>query len=204
MTMTVDDYVSHVLAVMPRAVPRRAQIAAELRGHIAERLGSGQPLDSILRGLGNPGALAASYLAAIPLVSASLWRRAIAKLIDLSLVFVVVPPVIVAARMMHREMFPLFPFIVLFVIIGSVLAFCLHTVLGEWLTGQTLGKHLVGITVVRENGARISAGQAIVRQLPVLFQFYWIDVLFAFFTDKRQRAFELLSKTRVVAASVPE
>ena len=29
-------------------------------------------------------------------------------------------------------------------------------------------------------------------------QVYWIDVLFALFTDKNQRAFELLSKTRVV------
>ena len=86
--------------------------------------------------------------------------------------------------------------------LGSVLLFCLHTVIGEWLIGQTVGKHLVAIAVVRENGARIGAGQAIVRQLPVLFQFYWIDVLFALFTDKRQRAFELLSKTQVVLAPV--
>ena len=29
-------------------------------------------------------------------------------------------------------------------------------------------------------------------------QVYWIDVMFALFTDKSQRAFEMLSKTRVV------
>jgi hypothetical protein len=37
-----------------------------------------------------------------------------------------------------------------------------------------------------------------VRQLPMFLQMYWIDVLFALFTEKSQRAFELLSKTRVV------
>jgi hypothetical protein len=40
-------------------------------------------------------------------------------------------------------------------------------------------------------------GQAVVRQLPMFLQMYWIDVLFALFTDKQQRAFELLSRTRV-------
>ena len=39
-----------------------------------------------------------------------------------------------------------------------------------------------------------------VRQLPMFLQMYWIDVLFALFTEKCQRAFELLSKTRVVTA----
>lgn len=48
-------------------------------------------------------------------------------------------------------------------------------------------------------GARISIGQSIVRQLPVVFQMFWIDVLFALFTDRSQRASELLSKTRVVS-----
>jgi uncharacterized RDD family membrane protein YckC len=53
------------------------------------------------------------------------------------------------------------------------------------------------------SGARISVGQAIVRQLPMFLQVYWIDVLFALFTDKSQRAFEMLSKTRVVRALPP-
>jgi uncharacterized RDD family membrane protein YckC len=66
--------------------------------------------------------------------------------------------------------------------------------------GKTLGKHLMGLRVVRESGARISFGQSVVRQLPMLSQVWWIDVLFALFTDKHQRAFELLSKTRVVVA----
>jgi hypothetical protein len=39
-----------------------------------------------------------------------------------------------------------------------------------------------------------------VRQLPVFLQVFWIDVMFALFMEKRQRAFEMLSKTRVVRA----
>ena len=58
-----------------------------------------------------------------------------------------------------------------------------------------------GIRVVSETGARISLGQAIVRQLPMFLQVYWIDAMFALFTDKSQRAFEMLSKTRVVRAA---
>jgi hypothetical protein len=37
------------------------------------------------------------------------------------------------------------------------------------------------------------------RQLPFFGQFYFIDALFALFTERRQRAFELLTKTRAVA-----
>jgi hypothetical protein len=37
--------------------------------------------------------------------------------------------------------------------------------------------------------------------LPMFMQMYWVDVLFALFTEKSQRAFELLSKTRVVVAT---
>ena len=85
MTMTADEYINSVLDVMPRAMPRRTHIAAELRGHIAERVQSGQPLEAVLRGLGDPAALAASFLAAVPLVPAPLWRRGVAKLIDLGL-----------------------------------------------------------------------------------------------------------------------
>ncbi len=43
-----------------------------------------------------------------------------------------------------------------------------------------------------------------VRSLPSLFQVFMIDALFALFTDKHQRAFEMLSKTRVVRVTTRE
>ena len=44
---------------------------------------------------------------------------------------------------------------------------------------RTPGKKLMGLYVVRESGARISFGQAIVRQLPVFLNIFWIDALFS-------------------------
>ena len=65
--------------------------------------------------------------------------------------------------------------------------------------GKTVGKHLRRPARGAGSLARGSApGQAIVRNLPWLLEVFWIDALFALFTDKSQRAFELLSKTRVV------
>ena len=85
----------------------------------------------------------------------------------------------------------------LLVILSVSLLFLIYTVLAEWHWGQTLGKSL-GMRAVRESGARVSIGQAVVRHLPVILQVFWIDAFFALFTEKHQRAFEMLSKTRVV------
>jgi uncharacterized RDD family membrane protein YckC len=83
-------------------------------------------------------------------------------------------------------------------ILFGVVTYGVYAAATEYHFGWTLGKHLMNILVVRESGARISLGQAAVRQLPFFLQFFWIDALFALFTDRRQRAFELLSKTRVI------
>jgi uncharacterized RDD family membrane protein YckC len=83
--------------------------------------------------------------------------------------------------------------------LGSLLLVA-YTITAEYRTGQTIGKRLMHLRVVRESGARISFAQSIVRQLPAFFQVFWIDAMFALFTERHQRAFELLSKTRVVLA----
>ena len=44
-----DDYINRVLDHLPSGTPLRAQIAMELRGHIAERLESGQSVADALR-----------------------------------------------------------------------------------------------------------------------------------------------------------
>ena len=89
---------------------------------------------------------------------------------------------------------------VLVLILALTILAVIYPVIAEYRYGKTVGKHLMGLRVVRESGARISFGQSVVRQLPMLTQVWWIDMLFALFTDKHQRAFEILSKTRVVVA----
>jgi uncharacterized RDD family membrane protein YckC len=197
---TADEYISKVLDMMPRATPMRSQIATELRGHIVERVGHGQPLDDVLRHLGDPVMLAESYLAAVPLVSAPFWRRACAKVVDLLAVLACCVPVLWLASRTESGLF----FALVFGILASSLLFGVYTIVAEHWIGQTLGKRLFDIRVVRESGTRIGVGQAIVRQLPAFLQVFWIDVFFALFTDKSQRAFELLSKTRVVVTDPDE
>jgi uncharacterized RDD family membrane protein YckC len=196
---TADDYINRVLSLLPRATPMRAQIAVELRGHIEERVAHGQTVGEVLRQLGDPALLAESYLSAVPLEPAPFPARAGAKCVDLAIVVVTiaVPAATLAWFVLPRE-WSWFA-IAAAALLGS-LGFCVYTVVGEYWTGQTIGKRIAGLQVVRESGAPIGFGQSVVRLLPVALQIFWIDAMFALFTDKRQRAFEMLSKTRVVRA----
>lgn len=199
MTITADDFVNRVLSKMPTATPRREQIAMELRGHISERVNAGEPLEEVLEHLGDPVALAESYLSAVPLIAGDCWSRATARLIDFGLPVVLLAPVACLIWFATPlDWVPVLLFVSFFVG-GATIA--IYPMVAEAKYGKTLGKHLRGLRVVTESGMRISTGQAVVRNLPWLLEVWWIDVLFALFTDKSQRAFELLSKTRVVRST---
>lgn len=195
--MTGDRYVQSVIDQLPEGLPLRDHVATELRSHIAERLDRGQPLDAVLQQLGDPLTLAESYLSAVPFESAPLLPRFAAKAIDAA-------AVAGAAAAVGALFLPVLPpearpFLLAACLVGASIGFLVYTIISEYLYGQTLGKRLMGIRVVRESGARISLGQSLVRQIPLLGQFFLIDALFAVFTDRRQRAFELLTKTRAVS-----
>jgi uncharacterized RDD family membrane protein YckC len=200
---TADDYVNRVLDRMPRELPRRAQIGAELRSHIAERVAAGYPLEDVLRQLGDPVALADSYLAEEPLVAAPFGRRLAAKLVDVMLFFAGFALILGSTYAIARSadvveiMWLLFmPGIIVFSFV-----FPIYMIGSEYRCGYTPGKRIFDLRVVRESGGRIGLGQSVVRQLPFLFQVFSIDALFVLFTERRQRAFELLSKTRVIDAA---
>lgn len=196
MTLTMQQYIQEVVGRMPATVATRLQIDRELATHINERLEHGEPLDQVLRQLGDPATLAKSYLAEVPLIPASFGVRAVAKVVDvIALAWIVAPIAVVVGFLVHS------PFIALMVeVMATSLLFCFYTAILEWRYGMTIGKWLLGVRVTDESGARISGGQSVVRQLPLALEIFWIDVLFALFTERHQRAFELLSKTRVVKA----
>lgn len=195
---TEESYIDQVMARLPRVGALKSQVAMELRSHIAERVEHGQTVDDALRQLGDPVTLAESYLAAVPLVPATFLRRGVARILDFLAVVCVCAPIV---WLLSRTA----PF---FVVIGAIVilisAGCLYPLIAEYVWGETVGKHLMGLRVVRESGGRISFGQSVVRQLPMFLQVFWIDVMFALFTEKHQRAFEVLSKTRVVVATEEE
>jgi len=190
-----QQYIDRVIAQLPQEATLRAQVAMELQSHIAERLERGDSVEAALQQLGDPVVLAESYLAAVPLIPVSFGRRAAAKLLDLVVFVAVSAPIVLLVS--YR-----FQFVFGMLVAGFLLAVsAFYPLLAEYHYGKTLGKHWLGLRVVRESGARISFGQSVVRQLPLALEIFWIDVLFALFTDKHQRAFELLSKTRVVVAT---
>jgi uncharacterized RDD family membrane protein YckC len=197
--MTIQGYLAQLADAMPKMMPERERIVADVRAHIEEDMQRGEALDAVLARFGDPANLAASYLSEVPLVSASFWRRAAAMAIDIAIPGVIAVPLAVLAatsgRVSPDTMLRDPAIIGLFAVTAGFVAYIL---VGDSRFGQTLGKHWLNLLVVRESGARISVGQAIVRLLPCVLHVWWIDVIFALFTEKRQRAFELLSKTRVV------
>ena len=197
---TAEDYIDSVLQFMPPGTPLRQQIALELRGHFAEREANGQSVEEIARQLGDPARLAESYLSAVPLVSVGFRTRMAAKVLDWMAVIGAVLSFFVPVGLLlwYLGYQPLVFFEAPLAIVVASLVFLGYTVVSEWKSGQTVGKRALGLVVVQESGARISLGQSVVRSLPSLFQVFMIDALFALFTDKHQRAFEMLSKTRVV------
>ena len=134
MTMTADSYVDRVLDALPRATPRREQIATELRGHIAERRAAGQTEQDVLRQLGDPFRLAESYLTAVPLESATFVSRAAAKIIDVVAVIVFLAPVVgIAWASLPSE---IAPFAVLIGVVATSWSFALYVIVGELLRGK--------------------------------------------------------------------
>ena len=199
--MTGDLYIQSVIDQIPAGLPLRDQIAIELRAHIAERMVQGQPLSEILRQLGDPQRLAESYLASVPLTAAPIFARLVAKVIDAGIVCLIAGAIAAVMWLAWGpRVFGPFPWLPFICILGSVFGFVGYTIYAEYHFGRTVGKKLMGIRVVRENGTRISLGQALLRQLPFFAQFFFIDALFVLFTEKHQRAFELITKTRAVAA----
>lgn len=197
MTMTIEDYLAQVLAYLPPTTPLRQQIALELRGHIDARLAAGMSLHDVLGQLGAPQALAASYLAEVPLTPAGYGARLLAKVIDVGVFFGIAAVLAGAAWLTRRSDWVPQVLVVLALLVAGF-GYVVYTIVAEWRWGQTVGKRSRGLFVVQESGAPITLGQAVVRQLSTLLQVIWIDAMFMLFTERRQRAFELLSKTRVI------
>jgi len=198
--MTGERYIQSVVDFVPPGLPLRDQIALDLRAHIAERVQEGRNLDEVLAQLGDPLTLAESYLAAVPLRAATVGRRLAAKAIDVLVVFGATAAITAAVMSLLSD--PAVYFAPPVALGAGIVAFAVYTVIAEYRAGHTLGKRLMGIRVVRESGARIGLGQSFLRQLPFFGGFSIIDALFALFTERRQRAFELLTKTRAVALLV--
>ena len=198
----VDAYIARVMDAVPPPLRVRMPIADDLRAHMAERIAKGATEDEAVRALGDPSVLAISYLQAEPLRAAAHGPRLLAKLIDVGMIVLATVMVALLVTLITQQRH------VDVVMIAAGLAACvaypLYTLVSELREAQTLGKRWMKLAVVHEDGTRISTWQSCVRQLPFFAQLVFIDAAFALFTGNRQRAVELLSRTRVIAlTSVP-
>jgi len=86
-------------------------------------------------------------------------------------------------------------------LIGGVGAFFYHFLLEGYWKGQTVGKRLFGVKVVKENGEECDYGSAFVRNLLEIidgFLYYLVGFIAMAVSDKRQRIGDRLAGTVVV------
>lgn len=128
--------------------------------------------------------------------------RCIAQIVDGICIFAALIAVVVLGGGLASEAGGLSPLLVLVVFL---LPIGYNAGLETYWDGQTVGKKLMNVKVLAENGSEAGPGKAIVRNLPAVFSFGIFSVLVAFvsmaMTDRKQRLFDILAGTVVVKDS---
>lgn len=208
MMREVEEYVREVMKQVPPPMPNRHRIEADVRTHLYERVDAGESAAEAIARMGSPEEVAEAYLAESPVEYASLGRRIGAFLVDVGLGLVYFLSIAAAYGLMvllgsarEQLLVPLIAgggLLVVVAALGAVLSILYFPVL-EAVYGQTLGKRLLDIYVARESGVAVGGWAAVLRRLPLFFEFFWLDALFAPFTEKRQRAFDIVAGTVVLS-----
>ncbi len=207
---TLDQYVNEVLHYVSVRPEERQRIEADLRAHLAEAVGAGEPLQTVLGRMGSPQEVAAAFMSEERLAYAGFWIRLAAFAID---AVVMAVPVLVfggaavgLSNLVPRQPAAIgdyaFGAVIILVLIACLLVafstFLLYFPILEGRFGQTLGKRLLGLRVLKENGLPIGYREAFLRRVSFYFDFFPFDALFIPFTAKHQRAFDIIARTVVV------
>ncbi len=199
--MTFDRYLEEVLHNVLASPEDRERLEADLRAHFTQAEAKGEPVDQILRALGAPEEVAAAFNAERGIQYAGFWQRFTAFVGDCGLLVGLALPVLGVAVLVNGPptAAPSIGWTVFLAALCLALVglFIFYFPLLEARFGKTLGKHLLRIRVVRENGAPIRLGQAFVRRLSLYFEVLVFDSLLIPFTEKRQRALDIVAKTIV-------
>ena len=203
----LDEYVRQVLQHVPPASPERQRIEIDLRAHLEETLAAEGSAPATFERMGAPVEVARAYLADVPLHYTAVWKRLVAVLFDLLVGVVLIGGIFLLIGLNLFGMAAVggqdasLAWAAMIIIPMLAAAFVLSIVYFPVLEarfGQTAGKWLLGMHVVKEDGTSIGAWDAIVRRIPFFLEFFWIDGIVALFTERRQRAFDLVARTVVV------
>lgn len=205
---TAEKYIHDVLIKIQAPPGERKSIEFDLRNHLQDlrdELGEEFSPEAIMERMGTPEEVAAEFMSNIELRYAGFVVRAAAFLIDMAACFAVSAFLVLPAFFFSDSsaikfsvtgsIFGLFAFSAIVAAAGLMI---LYFPILEGRYGTTLGKHLLSLHVVMENGAPIGYKEAFLRRIPYYFEFLAIDMLFIFFTEKNQRAFDMIARTVVI------
>lgn len=196
----------------PRELKER--LIGDLHAHFVEGAESGESEATVIRKLGSSDDIAAEFMANIRLNYAGFWIRFVAHIIDM--IVILIPVVIFGLTFVlsvrtrafatvdhqvianHPAATPLIILLIVVFAISTGAIGILYFPVLEGLYGQTLGKRLLGLRVVREGGIAIGLKEAFLRRISLYLKILPIDALFIPFNEKKQRAFDMVAKTVVI------
>ncbi len=205
----IESYIQAVLGELYAPAAERQRVESDLRAHIEEALQSGEPVEAVIERMGAPGEVAAGFMAQIELPYAGFWRRLVAFAIDLLLILLAAG-VLGVAFVLLSNLVPRHPQGIETLLGGVLIALCVACALAglgitllyfpilEGRFGQTLGKRLLKLRVLREDGSPVHYKEAFLRRISYYLEVIEVDALFIPFTARRQRAFDIVARTIVV------
>jgi uncharacterized RDD family membrane protein YckC len=216
--MTRDDYLFQFERWVGGSKERKARARAELEEHLSGAEQAGE-IESAMRRLGDPRSAARDFTSGYELKPSPLARRALAAAIDMFVLVALIAGGLGAGTWAGSRSDAIFPedlsvdvgsgswyltsisWVGVSLLVLGGLWWIVIVPLLEWRTGRTVGKAALGLRVVAEDGTAPSFGQIVVRRLTLVFSgpLQLFDWGFVFFNARRQRAFDILAKTVVVA-----
>lgn len=176
---------------------RRKEITDRLQADLRLQMeAQGKSEAQICSGLPRPEEMAAEFLNDVEIRPARVIERMLAFTADLMLMLVLPLGLLALAFLYLGEsiVFGLAGGLTVLSLIGLLI---MYFPISEGTWGQTVGKMLFGLVVVREDGRPISYGQAFIRRLSFWCNLFVIDAIFAFFLPRRQRALDRVAGTVV-------
>lgn len=218
----IEQYISEVMKNVFTSEDRKSQFESDLRSHIQEKIGSGESVPEVLSEMGTTAEVARGFMEQFEVRLATVWERLVAFILDLgfccaigSILFLplfILPKVLLSTilpgiselgvsipcgnidtleSLMHFSLLSVFG-----IAAGAIMLFYFPVM--EHVYGWTIGKRLFRMRVIREEIRKISLGDAFIRRLSFYFDIIALDAIFAVFTKKRQRAFDMIAKTVVI------
>ncbi len=217
---TLDDYLHEVRMHLVASTTDKERFLEDLREHALQMLEDGHSESQVMEKLGPPGEIAREFMQDRKVRYAGFLERFVAFFLDMGLtsgavtliVFIIGGlPIVLTEPALFKEILTfgasessvihvnLFEaaFLGLFILSGTAVSL-LYFPVSEHLWGWTLGKRVLGLKVIQDDGAPLSLGNAFIRRIPYYFDLLALDAVFIFFLDKKQRAFDRVAKTVVV------